>query len=122
MGPVAEAYELFVYGTLMRGEHHHDVIAGAELIGEAATLPAYELVLIDYFPAMLAGGSTAVHGELYRVDAATLARLDVLEEVPDYYVRVRIELAGGGRADTYLMPRERASAARPIPSGSFRGR
>jgi gamma-glutamylcyclotransferase (GGCT)/AIG2-like uncharacterized protein YtfP len=78
--------------------------------------------MIDYFPAMIAGGSTVVRGELYRVDAATLARLDVLEEVPDYYVRARIALAGGGQADSYLMPRERATATKLIPSGSFRGR
>lgn len=115
--------ELFVYGTLMRGEHHHDLIAGAEFLGEATTLPAYELVLVDYFPALLQGGSTAVHGELYRVDAETLARLDELEEVPHYYVRAQIALADGRRADTYLMPRERVAAgAAAIVSGSFKAR
>lgn len=106
----------------MRGEHHHDVMARAEFVAEAATLPLYELVLIDYFPAMLAGGTTRIQGELYRVDAETLARLDELEEVPHFYVRERIALADGSSAETYLMPRERVTNAKPIPSGSFRAR
>jgi gamma-glutamylcyclotransferase (GGCT)/AIG2-like uncharacterized protein YtfP len=38
-------------------------------------------VLVDYFPALLYGGTTAVRAELYRVGAQTLARLDELEEV-----------------------------------------
>jgi gamma-glutamylaminecyclotransferase len=122
MRSVTERCELFVYGTLMRGEHHHDVMVGAEFIAEAETLPAYELVLIDYFPAMLEGGSTRVRGELYRVDRATLARLDALEEVPHYYVRASIALSDGQSAETYLMPRERAANAVPIRSGSFRAR
>jgi gamma-glutamylcyclotransferase (GGCT)/AIG2-like uncharacterized protein YtfP len=122
MGCVTDRRELFVYGTLMRGEHHHDLIAGAEFLREAETPPAYELVLIDYFPALLVGGQTRVHGELYRVDADMLARLDELEEVPHYYLRARITLADGSPADTYLMPRERAPGAAPIPSGSFRSR
>jgi gamma-glutamylaminecyclotransferase len=114
--------ELFVYGTLMRGEHHHDALAGAEFLGEAETLPVYELVLVDYFPALLTGGATAVRGELYRVDAELLARLDELEEVPHYYVREEIALSGGARAETYLMPRERVPGAPRIESGSFRRR
>lgn len=114
---------LFVYGTLMRGEHHHEELAGAEFLGEATTLAAYELVLVDYFPALLKDGATAVRGELYRVDGATLARLDALEEVPHYYVREAIALADGRSAQTYVMPRERiAEGCARIHSGSFRER
>lgn len=114
--------DVFVYGTLMHGEHHHDVLAHAEPLGPARTLPAYDLVFIDYYPALLPGGHCAVEGELYRVDAATLKALDALEEVPDYYVRERITLEDGRTADTYLMPRERALGGTPILSGSFRRR
>lgn len=122
-GLVSERSQLFVYGTLMRGEHHHDTMAGAEFIAEAQTLAEYELLLIDYFPALVPGGEQAVRGELYSVDAATLARLDALEEVPHYYVRERVQLAGGGSAETYVMPRERVGVeAKRIASGSFRER
>jgi gamma-glutamylaminecyclotransferase len=113
---------LFVYGTLMRGERHHDVIAGAAFVGEARTLPAYDFVLIDYFPALLPGGQRAIEGELYQVDANTLAALDALEEVPDFYLREPIQLADGRQAQTYLLPRERASDARTLAADSFRRR
>ncbi len=111
---------VFVYGTLMRGQHHHDKLAHAEFLGPATTLPAYDLVRIDYYPALLPGGSMAVTGELFRVDDATLAALDELEEVPSYYERVAIVLADGSEAQTYLMPRERAGDAARIASGDFR--
>jgi gamma-glutamylaminecyclotransferase len=111
---------VFVYGTLMRAGHHHDVMQGARFLRAAQTLPEYELVYIEYYPALLRGGSTSVVGEVYEVDAATLARLDELEEVPSYYLRERILLADGSEAETYVMPRERVSGAEPIASGDFR--
>src|SRR3954462_14307849 len=96
--------ELFVYGTLMKGEHHHAELAGAEFLGPVETESGFELLLIDYYPALLRGGSGKVRGELDRVDAVTLKRLDELEEVPHYYVRESIVLADGRSVDTYLMP------------------
>jgi gamma-glutamylaminecyclotransferase len=119
---VTQRHRVFVYGTLMRGERHHDTLAGAEFLGPGRTLPRYELVQIDYYPAMLRGGTSSVIGELYAVDGETLRRLDALEEVPTYYLRESIDLADGTRADTYVMPRDRAEGARPIPSGDFRKR
>jgi gamma-glutamylcyclotransferase (GGCT)/AIG2-like uncharacterized protein YtfP len=119
---MSQRHELFVYGTLMQGEYHHETLAGAEFLGLVETLPLYDLVQIDYYPALLPGGSAKVRGELYRVDDAMLARLDALEEVPSYYVRERIELADGRSAFTYLMPRARAQAGVPIDSGYFRMR
>ena len=112
---MAGRHLVFVYGTLMRGEHHHDQLAGAEFMGARSTRAQYELVQVDYFPAMLRGGHTSVVGELYAVDDAILARLDELEEVPHYYVREGIELSDDTRADTYLMPRERAGDSRSHP-------
>jgi gamma-glutamylaminecyclotransferase len=116
------AHLVFVYGTLMKGELHHTSMAHARFVRTAETEPAYDLVQIDYYPAMIAGGNARVHGELYEVDDQTLARLDDLEEVPTYYERQPITLADGTLAHTYVMPRERAVGARPIPSGSFRTR
>lgn len=113
---------LFVYGTLMRDQHHHATIASGRFLGKARTLPAFDFVLIDYFPALIPGGSRAVEGELYEVDAATLAALDLLEEVPTFYVRERITLADGQQAETYLLPRERAAGATPLAVDSFRQR
>lgn len=119
---MTQPLDLFVYGTLMKGEHHHGELASAEFLGAAETEAAFELLLIDYYPALVRGGSSKVIGELYRVDAATLKRLDELEEVPHYYVREPVLLADGRTVHTYLMPRERAAGGSPIDSGYFRMR
>jgi len=113
---------VFVYGTLMKGELHHTTIAHARFLRAAETLPEYELVQIDYYPAMLPGGSHAIRGELYEVDDQTLRRLDHLEDVPHYYERLIIPLADGTEANAYVMPRERGQGGRPIASGYFRMR
>lgn len=117
---MSEVRRLFVYGTLMRGGHHHDVLEGARFVGANATVPEFDLVFIDYYPALLRGGRTAVVGEVFEVDATMLQRLDALEEVPDYYLREPVKLADGSEADSYVMPRARALNATPIPSGDFR--
>lgn len=112
---------LFVYGTLMRGEHHHATLAGAHFVASARSEPRYTLHLVDYYPALSAGGSDAVSGELYEVDARTLAELDTLEDVPSLYLRAPLRLSDGGVADAYVLPRERLPAGAPaIPGGDFR--
>jgi gamma-glutamylcyclotransferase (GGCT)/AIG2-like uncharacterized protein YtfP len=115
-------HRVFVYGTLMKGEHHHEVLKSASFVGLTETQGNFDLVQIDYYPALLPEGKTRIMGELYEVDDATLAELDELEEVPDYYVRERIKLADDSEAFVYLMPRERAAGAEPIASGYFRMR
>jgi len=119
---VSVSHLVFVYGTLMKGELHHTSIAHARFVRAAETQPEYELVQIDYYPAMLPGGGSRIVGELYEVDDATLKHLDELEEVPHYYERRTIKLADGSEAMTYVMPRDRAGASSPIPSGYFRMR
>ena len=37
--------ELFVYGSLKRGFHHHDQLRDAEFRGPAETAPGHQLVL-----------------------------------------------------------------------------
>lgn len=113
---------MFVYGTLMKNELHHTTIAHARFVRPAETRPEYELVQIDYYPAMLPGGGCSIRGELYEVDDETLRHLDELEEVPQYYERHTIELADGCRAFAYVMPRGRADGSTPIASGCFRTR
>ena len=74
-----ERVRLFVYGTLMRGERAHDRLRAAHYLGEFRTTPGYRLLdLVDY-PGLVRGGDDAVEGELYAVDARTLAALDASE-------------------------------------------
>ena len=111
-----------MYGTLLAGERNHRLLAHARLLGAARTRPTYALHDFGPYPAMVRGGAHAVPGEVYEVDAATLAALDHLEEHPDVYQRRRIKLQDGLVVWTYLMPRALLGAARLIPTGSWRQR
>jgi len=113
---------IFIYGTLRQGESNHGQLEGARFVGPARTAARYTLVdLVDY-PALVEGGTDAVRGELYEVDALHLERLDAFEEHPTVYVRSAIEMEDGASAAAYLLPRERAGEAPRIPSGDWKTR
>ena len=106
----ATATRVFVYGTLRAGEpnHYHYLLDHHAIVRRARTEPAFELVSLGAFPAMVAGGATAVVGEVYDVDAVTLAALDRLEGHPRFY-----EVAA------YVLPIEQAHGRPRIPSGDW---
>lgn len=91
---------VFVYGTLKRGQRNHYLLAGAEYLGPASTEPKYRLIDCGPYPALLddvkrCGPEVeplAVAGEVYRIDAATLAALDRLEDEGRLYRRAVIEV------------------------------
>jgi gamma-glutamylaminecyclotransferase len=121
--PEPEAYTLvFVYGTLLAGEPNHPYLTGARLVAAGRTQPAFWLHDLGAFPGLVGGGEHAVSGEVYEVDAPTLAALDHLEEHPAYYRRTRIALEDGTIVETYLLPPEHASGCPVIASGSWRAR
>lgn len=113
---------VFVYGTLLTGEPNHRVLAGAQLVGHARTEPAFELHDLGPFPGLVGGGAHAVVGEVYEVDAPTLARLDALEGHPCFYRRTRIALEDGAKVETYLLTPEQVEGRRVIASGNWRSR
>jgi gamma-glutamylcyclotransferase (GGCT)/AIG2-like uncharacterized protein YtfP len=92
---------LFVYGTLMQGMRNHQYLEKATLVGPAVTKPEYELLSNGSIPAMKAG-SEQVKGELYEVDDATLAGLDVLEEVNEKLYDKQEIVVDGKTAIAYL--------------------
>ena len=85
----------------------------------ARTEPAFELVSLGAFPAMVAGGATAVVGEVYDVDAVTLAALDRLEGHPRFYERRTVRLEDGDEVAAYVLPIEQAHGRPRIPSGDW---
>jgi gamma-glutamylcyclotransferase (GGCT)/AIG2-like uncharacterized protein YtfP len=92
---------LFVYGTLMKGMRNHLYLEKAKFLGRFQTKPEFELLYNGSIPAAKAGVET-IWGELYEVDEATLASLDVLEEVNEkLYEKKEIEV-DGKRATIYL--------------------
>lgn len=111
---------VFVYGTLLSGESNHRYLAGAERIGEARTAAAFHLMDLGGFPALVAGGSTSVRGELYACDEDTLRRIDELEDHPDFFRRSPIALADGSRVQSYLLPAAEAEHYPRIASGDWR--
>ena len=111
-----DGIEVFVYGSLLRGEPNHGLLKEATWIGPARTVPAYRLVDLGPYPGLLAEGSTAVAGEVYRVPEPLLAALDALEEHPEVYVRTPVRLDSGREALTYLL-RARLAAGRPAVAG-----
>lgn len=86
---VEEQFDVFVYGTLRRGERNHDYfLKRAEFLGVARVQG--QLVDLGSYPGLLAREGEVV-GEVYRVDATTLARLDILEGHPHHYRRTEVD-------------------------------
>jgi gamma-glutamylaminecyclotransferase len=85
---------LFLYGTLKRGCRNHPLMEGQEFLGPAETLPRYRLYDYGPYPCLVEDGASgvAVRGELWRVDAAALARLDAFEEVGHTFARREVAL------------------------------
>jgi gamma-glutamylaminecyclotransferase len=112
---------LFVYGSLRRDGLHHAELAGARFVAMARSEPRYELVDLGEYPAIVEGGTCAVVGELYEVDAALLAALDAFEEAPQVYQRADVRLATPRevRAQSYFMLRERVTHAARIAGGDW---
>jgi gamma-glutamylcyclotransferase (GGCT)/AIG2-like uncharacterized protein YtfP len=114
---------VFVYGTLRQGWRLHHLLEKQEYIGTCWTAPGYDL-WADYYPWMDRADSTnKVLGEVYAVDAATLARLDRAEGHPSYYRRQPILLEEGtdipGPVEAYLHRPNQGAVVLRVPSGDF---
>lgn len=115
-------FVVFVYGTLLSSEPSHDLLAGARALGAATTAPTFDLFDLGAYPALVAGGTTAVVGELYEMTAQLLAAIDVHEEVPILYKRRRIALADGVEVESYVLDADQVRGRRRIRSGDWRAR
>jgi gamma-glutamylcyclotransferase (GGCT)/AIG2-like uncharacterized protein YtfP len=101
---------LFVYGTLKRGGSNHHWLQGAGWRGRAR-LAGHRLHNLGDYP-MAVPGRGVVHGEVYAVDDAALARLDRLEDVPNEYQRRICPLEDGRQGWVYFGT---ASQVRGLP-------
>ena len=86
---------VFVYGTLLRGEVNHHLLAGADWHGPHRTAPCFTLYRVGAYPGVVRGGGTAIVGEVYAVDGVGLRRLDRLEDYPLLYDRHLIPTSYG---------------------------
>lgn len=87
---------VFVYGTLKRGGENHEWIKSQTFVASARTKPLYRMFDLGGYPGMICSeNGIAIEGEIWDVDEAGLARLDVLEDIDGgEYERVLIELEG----------------------------
>jgi gamma-glutamylcyclotransferase (GGCT)/AIG2-like uncharacterized protein YtfP len=112
--------ELFVYGTLLRGERNHGYLEGCAFLRETATQPGFRLVDLGGYPGMVKAAGGCVAGELYRVSAPALAAIDELEQHPVVYWRTEVRLVDRRTVQTYLLHPERARGRPPVPEGDWR--
>ena len=117
MSPSGRKHLLFVYGSLKRGFSNHRHISHAVFVGECQTEPRYRLLVFGSYPALAADGDQEIHGELFLVDAATLADLDAFEG--DAYRRHAVSLADGRTAESYLLVSELLDRAVPAPQNRW---
>jgi molybdenum cofactor cytidylyltransferase len=117
-------FTLFVYGTLMRGEVRHGVLAGQRFLREAVTRPKYLLHHLGDYPGLVVadGEGQAVHGELYEVARRLVPALDEVEGAPDEYRLEPVEINGeAGPVLTYIYRRS-AEGAPLCAGGQWRSR
>jgi gamma-glutamylcyclotransferase (GGCT)/AIG2-like uncharacterized protein YtfP len=120
---------VFVYGTLMQGYGNHRLLENSRFVAQATTSAPATLVNVGWFPAIttLDAGPCPVAGEVYEVNAETLANLDRLEGVPSLYTRERVTVdaedehhAGTVEVWTYVFARDDEDGLTPIASGDYR--
>ncbi len=111
-------HQVFVYGTLLRGQVNHYLLSGAPFLGPHRTAPCFRLFLLGAYPGAVRAGTTALAGEVFRLDRAGLARLDQLEEYPRLYARRSLPTPYG-RAWIYLY-RGRLRDRPVLPGGDWR--
>jgi len=128
MSAAGPTHLVFVYGTLKRGQANHHWLVGAEALGRTRlqglamhNVGPYPMAVPVPAPATDAGNDPPplLHGELYRVDAAGLARLDLLEDVPNEYQRLRRPLVNGQEVWVYAGEPEQAAHLPPVPFGDW---
>ncbi len=87
---------IFVYGTLKRGGSNHHHLEDQRFVATARTQPAFYLYELEGYPGLVPagdGGGRSIAGEIWDVDAACLARLDLLEGIAEnVYARAPIPL------------------------------
>jgi len=86
---------VFVYGTLKRGGSNHHLMAGQKFLGAARTPPGFRLYDLGGHPGMIpkTDDRAGIFGEVWSVDVACLAQLDLLEGTAQgIYRRVPVRL------------------------------
>ncbi|MCT7989689.1 gamma-glutamylcyclotransferase family protein [Laspinema olomoucense] len=117
---VTEFVDLFVYGSLMRGEINHYLLENAEYIGDDAIADA-ELFNLGPYPMFIPGTGT-LYGECYHIPLQLIPNLDRLEDHPHFYQRRWIPCLSGQIRLVYQGFASHIPGCPQIISGSWRDR
>ncbi|MEA1063364.1 gamma-glutamylcyclotransferase [Erwinia sp. HR93] len=85
---------IFVYGSLRRKQGNSHWMTNAQLLGDHRE-EGYQLYSLGHYPGAVPGAGS-VYGEVYRIDASTLAELDALRTKGGEYQRRLIQTPYGG--------------------------
>lgn len=113
---------IFAYGTLMRGESRHPVLASAGPVRIVAATAPGRMINIGPYPAVLEGDET-VHGEYFEFEdlSELLPRLDGIEGAEYRRERVRVTIAGWEEREAWIyLWNGTLQDGPPIISGSWR--
>lgn len=117
MAPLT-GYRVFVYGSLRRGERHHDVLGDARFLGAHRSAAEFTMFDLGAYPGVIEGGCTAITGEVYRVGAQRLRLLDRFEGCPRDFRRASLGTPWG-EAWIYLLGRGLPRRGRCVASGDW---
>jgi len=111
---------IFVYGTLRSGGSNHQRLNHAVPLGTGTVRG--RLYRVDWYPGLfLDPDAGEIHGELYAVDAQTLAALDEFEGFS--YRRVRVPVAtpnGNDPVEAWIWEHlDPVDESRRIPGGDW---
>ncbi len=118
---------IFAYGTLKKGFRNDHYLEYSAFVAPAVTTASYfEMVEYLYdplgdwtYPAVRTSGQGRIAGEIYRVDHATLEKLDILEQEGKHYFRQMVELDNGLSAWMYLDMDDEAVAVEPAQNIAY---
>ena len=85
---------LWIYGSLKKGQSRASVMEGQEFVGEFNTTPDYRMFNMGSFPALknYKDNGNRIKGELWRVDDRCLQILNRIEGAPSFYRLEEINL------------------------------
>jgi len=114
-------HRVFVYGSLRRGERHHDVLGDARFLGVHRSTASFTMLDLGAYPGVVEGGSTAITGEVYQIGAQRLRLLDRFEGCPREFRRTWLTTPWG-KAWIYLLGIGRPRRVPRVASGDWRRR
>lgn len=85
---------VFVYGTLMRGESNHEFFLSDDWFISRAIVAGFDMYDIGYYPGIIPGAGNVL-GELYEVPVDAIEHLDSLEGEGSLYIRRCVQVIRG---------------------------